>query len=143
VAELTFIDPVEFDRVRCYTVRAVRGFGPGAVESAPAERRCIKPVDVFAPEPPAGLSAVVREGAIGLIWEPSLDADVWGYVVLRGTSADATLQPLNAVPILETQFTDTTVTAGTRYVYAVVAVDTRLPVSNMSAESERLEETAR
>jgi len=141
--ELTFTEPVEFDRERCYTIRAVRGTGPGAVESAPTERRCVMPVDVFAPEPPAGLSTVVREGAISLIWESSLDADVWGYVILRGTPADATLLPLNTAPVLETQFTDTTVTAGTRYVYAVVAVDSRLPVPNASAESERVEETAR
>jgi len=143
VVELTFAEPVEFDRERCYTIRAVRGTGPGAVESAPTERRCVMPVDVFAPEPPAGLSAVVREGAISLIWESSLDADVWGYVILRGTAGDATLLPLNATPVLETQFTDTTVTAGTRYVYAVMAVDSRLPVPNTSAESERVEETAR
>ena len=130
VDELTFMDSVEFDRERCYDVRAVRGAGPGAVESAPTERRCVTPVDVFAPEPPAGLSAVVREGAISLIWEPSPDADVWGYVVLRGAPGDATLQPLNAAPVIETQFTDTTVMAGTRYVYAVLAVDSRLPVPN-------------
>jgi hypothetical protein len=61
---------------------------------------------------------------------------------LRGAPGDATLAPLNAAPVLETQFTDTTVTAGTRYVYAVVAVDSRLPVPNASAESARIEETA-
>jgi hypothetical protein len=33
--------------------------------------------------------------------------------------------------------------AGTRYVYAVLAVDSRLPVPNISAESMRIEETAR
>jgi hypothetical protein len=64
-------------------------------------------------------------------------------VVLRGAPGDATLQPLNSTPVIETQFTDTTVTAGTRYVYAVLAVDSRLPVPNISAESARLEETAR
>jgi len=143
LAELTFTDTVEFDRERCYTIRAVRGTGPSAVESVPTDRRCVTPVDVFAPGPPAGLSAVVREGAISLIWESSPDADVWGYVVLRGTPADATLLPLNAAPVLETQFTDTSVTAGTRYVYAVLAVDSRLPVPNESAESNRVEETAR
>ena len=47
--ELTFAEPVEFGRERCYTVRAVRGTGPGAVESAPIERRCVTPVDVFPP----------------------------------------------------------------------------------------------
>jgi hypothetical protein len=45
--------------------------------------------------------------------------------------------------VIETQFTDTTVMPGTRYVYAVVAVDSRLPVPNISGESERIEETAR
>ena len=142
IAELTFVESVEFDRERCYTIRAVRGTGAASVESAPTERRCVMPVDVFAPEPPAGLSSVVREGAISLIWESSPDVDVWGYVILRGAPGDATLLPLNAAPVLETQFTDTTVTAGTRYVYAVVAVDSRLPVPNASAESARIEETA-
>ena len=68
---------------------------------------------------------------------------MWGYVVLRGTTADATLLPLNAAPVIETQFTDMTVVPGTRYVYAVVAVDSRLPVPNASAESARIEEAAR
>jgi hypothetical protein len=143
VEELTFTDSVEFDRERCYEVRAVRGLGPEAVESAPTERYCLTPVDVFAPAAPVGLSAVPRAGAIDLIWEASPELDVWGYLVLRGAAGDATLQPLNAVPVIETQFTDTTVMPGTRYVYAVLAVDTRLPVANISGESERIEETAR
>ena len=143
VDELTFVDSVEFDRERCYEVRAVRGVGPGAVESASSERRCVKLVDVFAPEPPANLTTNVREGAVDLLWEPSADADVWGYVVLRGAPGDATLQPLTAVPVIETNFTDTAVVSGTRYVYAVLAVDSRLPVPNISAESTRIEETAR
>jgi len=143
VEQLTFSDSVEFDRVRCYEVRAVRGVGPAAVASAPSERRCVTELDVFAPAPPTSLSAVTREGAVDLIWEASPDLDVWGYVILRGAAGDATLQPLNAAPVLETQFTDTTVTPGTRYVYAIMAVDSRLAVANTSAESERIEETAR
>ena len=143
IVELTFLDSVEFDRERCYWIRAVRGAGAAMTEGAPTVRRCVTPVDVFAPEPATGLAAVVGEGSISLIWEPSPDADVWGYVVLRGTSADATLLPLNAVPVIETRFTDTTVVSGTRYVYAVVAVDSRLPVPNASVESARIEEGAR
>ena len=143
VDDLTFTDSVEFDRERCYEVRAVRGTPPNAVESGPTERYCVTPVDVFAPTAPAGLSAVTREGAVDLIWEASPELDVWGYVVLRGTAGDATLQPLNAAPVIETQFTDTTVMPGTRYVYAVIAVDSRLPVPNISDESARIEETAR
>lgn len=143
VDELTFLDSVGFDRERCYEVRAVRGVGAGAVESAPTERRCVTAVDVFAPAPPINLTTNVRAGNIDLLWEPSPDADVWGYVILRGSPGDDTLQPLNAVPVIEANFTDTTVVAGTRYVYAVLAVDMRLPVPNMSVESARVEETAR
>jgi hypothetical protein len=143
IEELTFTDSLEFDRTRCYWIRAVRGMGEGAVESVATERRCVTPVDVFAPEPPSGVSAVVSEGAISLIWESSPDLDVWGYVVLRGAPGDATLLPLNAAPVIETQFTDKSVVPGTRYVYAVVALDSRLPVPNASTESERIEETAR
>jgi hypothetical protein len=143
VDELTFMDSVEFDRERCYEVTAVRGVGPAAVESAPSERRCVKLVDIFPPEAPPNLTTNVREGAIDLLWEPSPDVDVWGYLILRGAPGDATLQPLTALPVIETNFTDTAVVAGTRYVYAVLAVDTRLPVPNISTESARVEDTAR
>jgi hypothetical protein len=46
------------------------------------------------------------------------------------------------VPILETTYLDTTVDAGVRYVYAILAVDTATP-PNESAPSERVEELAR
>ena len=35
------------------------------------------------------------------------------------------------------------VSAGKKYVYAVIALDSRLPFGNISAESNRVEETAR
>ncbi len=143
IEALAFTDAVEFDRARCYVVRAVRGTGAGAVEGAASERRCVTPVDVFAPAPPTSLSTVTGEGSISLIWDPSADDDVAGYLVLRGAPTDATLQPLTAVPVVETQFTDTAVMPGARYVYAVVAVDSRVPLPNVSEESVRVEETAR
>jgi hypothetical protein len=45
--------------------------------------------------------------------------------------------------VTEPQFRDTHVLAGKKYVYAVVALDSRLPVANVSGESNRVEETAR
>ena len=89
------------------------------------------------------MSAVAGEGTISLIWEASPSLDVAGYLVLRGAPSDATLLPVTAVPVAETQFVDRAVTSGTRYVYAVVAVDARVPVPNSSEPSERTEETAR
>jgi hypothetical protein len=140
---LMFVDEVEFERERCYVIRSVRGTESNLVEGFGSERRCIRPVDIFPPEPPMGLSAVGAEGAISLIWEANTEDDVAGYLILRGASADDTLLPITEVPIVETQFTDRNVKPGDRYVYAVVAVDSRVPLPNVSAESMRVEETAR
>src|SRR6185436_12396383 len=41
-------EPVAFDgREVCYTVRALRGTPPAAVEGPPSDRVCITPVDIF------------------------------------------------------------------------------------------------
>jgi hypothetical protein len=64
-------------------------------------------------------------------------------MVLRGTAGDATLQPLTRTPLAEARFRDTTVMPGTRYAYAVAAVDKRPLLPNVSAQSNRVEETAR
>ena len=103
----------------------------------------MKPVDIFPPDPPVGLSAVAAEGAISLIWEASGTDDVMGYLVLRSEGADATLQTVTPSPVVETRFVDRAVVTGTRYVYAVIALDSRIPLPNASAPSARVEETAR
>jgi hypothetical protein len=142
--ELTaFADPVELDRPRCYIVRAVRGLGAAGVEGEPSLPTCMTPTDVFPPGAPARLVAIGDQGGISLVWEPNSEPDLAGYLVLRGEATDATLQSLTSTPVVEPRFRDTRVTAGTRYVYVVVAVDGHLPVSNVSAESNRVEETAR
>ena len=139
----TFTEPVEFDRERCYVVRAVRGTPPNTIEGDPSPPTCFVPVDVFPPAAPERLAAVADEGGISLIWEPNAEPDVTGYLVLRGDAPDATLQRLTPTPVAEPRYRDTHVTAGKKYVYAVVAVDSRLPVPNVSGESNRVEETAR
>lgn len=140
---MTFSDPVGSDRERCYVVRALRGTAPNVLEGDPSEPACVTPTDVFPPAAPVRLVAVADEGGTSLIWEPNAEADLGGYLVLRGDASDATLQPLTPTPIVEPRFRDTHVMPGSKYVYAVVAVDSRLPVPNISAESNRVEETAR
>jgi len=142
---LTFSDalPALDGRDRCYTVRAVRGTGRSAVEGDPSARACVTPTDDFPPAAPAGLQTTTEDGAISLIWEPNAEPDVAGYLVLRGEAGDATLTPLTDTVVTEARFTDRTVRTGVRYVYAVQAIDTRLPRPNVSAESERIEDTAR
>ena len=143
LSTMSFTDSVEFDRERCYVVRPIKGMTPNAVEGDASPPNCFIPVDLFPPAPPARVVAVADEGGISLIWEPNAEPDVAGYMVLRGEASDATLQPLTPTPVAEPRFRDTHVSAGKKYVYAVVALDSRLPVANVSAESNRVEETAR
>ena len=113
-----------------------------AIEGEPSAPTCITPVDTFPPAAPAQLVAVAAAGSISLLWEPNAEPDLAGYLVLRGAPGDARLQPLTPTPIPEARFIDTTVAAGMRYVYVVVAVDRQTPTPNVSAESARVEETA-
>jgi hypothetical protein len=140
---LTFADPAAFDRTQCYLVRAVRGATTQLIEGESPPMQCVTPVDVFPPTPPANVTAVAGEGSISLIWEPNLEIDLGGYLVLRGEAGSATLQPLTDSPIADARYTDRDVKPGTRYVYAVLAVDDRVPLPNVSRESIRVEETAR
>jgi hypothetical protein len=142
---LTFVDQLAaLDGLeRCYVVRAVRGSGLQAVEGDASARECVTTVDDFAPQPPTGLAAISGEGAITLIWEPNAEPDVAGYVVLRGEPGDATLTPVTDTVVTDARFTDRTVRPGVRYVYAVQAIDTRLPRPNVSDPSARVEEAAR
>jgi hypothetical protein len=133
-------DEVEFGRARCYTVRSVRG---AAAIGEPAPPVCFTPIDIFPPEPPAQPAAVSAQGAISLIWDPSPELDLGGYLVFRRDVGGAALLQLTPTPITEARYRDSTVTAGRRYIYTVVAVDSQLPLPNMSAESLPIEETAR
>lgn len=135
-------DEIEFGRPRCYTVRALRGAAPPVMSEASAPV-CVTPIDVFPPATPTSLAAVPSEGAISLIWEPNLELDLGGYLVLRREGSDATLRQLTDAPIVDTRFRDTDVKPGMRYIYSVVAIDSQLPLPNMSGESERVEELAR
>jgi hypothetical protein len=143
IAALEFSDNIEFGKRRCYTVRAVRGSGADAQVGNASPEACVTPTDVFPPVPPQTLAAVTSEGAINLIWEPNGELDLAGYVVLRGEAPGDTLQPLTTAPVAVARYRDESVKPGVRYVYAVIAVDNRFPLPNVSLESIRVEETAR
>jgi predicted small lipoprotein YifL len=132
----------EWTAETCFAVRTVRVYGLVSIESPTTEPACVTPIDTFAPAAPAGLKAVAAAGAMNLIWDANSDPDLAGYLVLRGVAPGETLQALTPAPIAETNYTDTTVTPGVRYVYAIVAVD-KAPKPNMSAQSARVEEVAR
>jgi hypothetical protein len=143
VPVLEFTDNVEFGVRRCYAVRAVRGTGTEVRVGDASPRACFTPIDVFPPAPPKSVATVASEGVISLIWEPNVELDLGGYIVLRGEAPGDTLHPLTAAAVADARFRDETVKPGVRYVYAVIAVDNRFPLPNVSAPSERVEETAR
>jgi hypothetical protein len=136
-----FVDPrVSFGTPRCYVVRAVTTIGAQSIESEAATAPCVTPVDTFPPAAPAALTAIGSAGAIGLIWEANREADLAGYLVLRAQLPAGDFVPLTPAPIAQTTFNDTTVAAGARYAYVVLAVDA---AGNRGARSNRVEESAR
>ena len=139
VSGTTYSDTrVTWGAERCYAIRTVEAVGSASIESDAVPSTCVTLVDTFPPAAPKELKSVAGEGVINLIWQPNDEKDLAGYIVLRGPSADQ-LQPITAAPVKETTFPDK-VAAGTRYVYAVKAVD---KAGNASAPSNTIEETAR
>ena len=125
--------------MRCYVVRAVEIVDTLSVQSDESIASCARLVDTFAPRPPAGLNAVAGTGEINLIWDPNTEPDLEGYIVLRGPAQSGMLASITPMPIHGTSFRDI-VRPGTRYVYALEAVD---KAGNRSAMSARIEDQAR
>ncbi len=131
---------VEFGVERCYIVTAISTVDGDPIESEASSPTCAEFRDTFSPAAPRNLAAVGSVGAVSLIWEPNSEADLAGYLVLRGESPNGTLEPLMTVPLTETNYRDTTGTTGVTYVYAVVAVDGVAP-PNLSELSNRVTES--
>jgi hypothetical protein len=133
---------VSFGSEECFVVRSAVVTGNLTIESPASPPACVTPVDTFAPAAPKELVAVAREGAVNLLWAANTESDLAGYIVLRGEAPGDKLQAITTTPITDTTYSDTTVTPGVRYVYAIVAVDRATP-PNTSPQSNRVEETAR
>jgi hypothetical protein len=131
---------VTFGVERCFEVRPVDRVGEALVIGPASPRTCITPADTFAPVAPRNLAAIAGAGSINLIWDANTESDIVGYLVLRAEAPSATLQPITQEPVAAATYRDETVKPGVRYVYSVVAVDR---AGNRSAESNRMEETAR
>lgn len=131
-----------FPDTRCYEVRVVDDVGELEILGAPSPATCVVLTDTFPPAAPREVIAVADTAGVSLVWDENAEEDLAGYLVLRGTAADATLQPLTAEPVVGTAYQDTDVTAGERYFYQVLAVDDAVP-PNASPPSETVTEIAR
>ena len=74
-----------------------------------------------------------------LSWTASTSSGIAGYNIYRGTtSGGESSTPLNSSPIAGTSFTDTSVTAGSKYYYVMTAVSS---TGTQSADSSEVEAT--
>jgi hypothetical protein len=95
--------------------------------------------DLTAPAVPSGLGAASQDGAIGLDWDASSEADT--YRIYRSTSSgvDASGDPLDT-GIGSAEYVDETAENGTKYFYVVTAVaeeDGETAESDPSGEVEK------
>jgi hypothetical protein len=134
--------PVEFARETCVVVQSLRVAGAVTTAGAQSAPVCLTPVDRYPPPAPAGVRVVQEGQGVTIIWTAVEAADLAGYVVLRGTGAEAELTPLMRDPVRETTYRDTTAQPGGTYAYAVYAIDAA-PVPNASPLSERQTITVR
>ena len=124
----------------CFAIRTAAILQNVTIEGDPTTPACVTPRDIFPPAAPQGLSLLLLDGAIELVWDAGTEPDIAGYIVLRGDGPGDTLRALTPAPIPEATFRDGTVQSGSRYVYVVSAVDR---AGNASPQSARVEGTAR
>jgi hypothetical protein len=128
-----------------YVVRAVSlGTGGEPVESLNSNQVEARPVDVFPPTPPTGLTLASTPAPlrISVFFAANPERDVAGYNVFRSTDADLPKEQwtkLNRNLLDRTTYQDEAVRTGQRYYYYVTAVD---QAGNVSRPSEVLSETA-
>lgn len=124
---------LENDRPYFYAVRAIRVEGPA--EGEPSARVGATPVDTTPPSPPGGLVAIPSEGAVRLVWTPSPEPDVAGYVVYRAAPGRPFVR-VGSTRTPQTTFTDRDVPAGDwRYVVTAQDQSARANESGYSNEA--------
>jgi hypothetical protein len=110
----------------------------GVVEGDDSPVAAIFADDKFPPEAPVGLQAVfsglANQPFIDLTWTPSTEPDLAGYNVYRH-SGDEPAVKINSELVKTPSFPDAQVKPGTKYFYAVSAVDLRGNESGRSAET--------
>lgn len=143
VGQATFADRTfEFAKEYFYFVRAVSvGTGGEPVESLESPIVSVRPVDTFAPSPPASITIAATPTTISLFFPPNPEADVVGYRVYRTLDHDkakAEWEQLTKDLLTANTFIDNRVESGKTYHYYLTATD---KFGNVSSPSEVVNET--
>jgi hypothetical protein len=140
---ITFVDTgIEWQKHYDYWITPVtlwQGAGKkGVVEGDDSPPAAIFADDKFPPEAPVGLQAVfsglANQPFIDLTWTPNSEPDLAGYNVYRH-SGDEPAVKISSELVKTPSFRDIQVKPGTKYFYAVSAVDLRGNESGRSAET--------
>ena len=141
--EGSYLDPTsEWEQkyeYRIGTVTEVHANGREAtVEGDDSTAAEVYTKDIYPPAQPTGLQAVFssvgQKPFVDLSWAPNLEADMAGYNVFRRSNGGE-WRKLNAEPVKVPSFRDENVQLGTKYQYAVSALDLRGNESPRSAET--------
>jgi len=132
----------DFGKDYFYFVRAVSvGRDAAPIESQESNILSLKPVDTFAPTPPAAITLAVGQNMISIFFAINPEKDIAGYKIYRSTDRDAdkAAWKLLTPELLKTNtFQDPTVEAGKTYYYYLTATDN---AGNVSEPSEIVSET--
>lgn len=136
VSENSFLDrSSRFGAFYLYTVREAHDASLPFRESADSNIVRIKPLDIFPPLPPSGLSAVTDKAMIRLFWFPGSKQDIAGYKVYRKSETEEMFGMIATLPPHLSSFSDKDAALNTRYSYYITAFDSAQP-PNESVPSE-------
>ena len=105
-----------------YSLTAV-GLTFPLVQSALAGEIEVDYQDRFAPPAPVNVVALAEPGRVRILWDASPAPDLRGYLVFRRQRGVGEFEQLNTRPIVDLEYNDRDVTAGTEYEYRVAAID--------------------
>lgn len=111
------------DQSYAYALAALREVGGGDVRGRESMWVTVDTRDVYPPDAPSRLSVLNEGRTLRLIWDPSTDSDVAGYLVFRAKAGEAAVQ-LTSEPVPTPTWVDTEADGSVPYDYTVVAVDT-------------------
>ncbi|MGB9907634.1 MAG: fibronectin type III domain-containing protein [Candidatus Saccharicenans sp.] len=112
-----------FGRSYRYLVRAAKVRGGELREGADSEILEVKAEDVFPPEAPDGVRAVLGEEGVALSWLPNSEKDLAGYRVYRWREGETGPVLLTLDHLTAPVFLDRSVEKQALYVYSIRAVD--------------------
>ncbi len=121
-----------------YFVRTLAQYGADSVESDSSAIAEIFARDLFPPPVPANVIVVAGLARVDLTWDASAAPDLKGYFVYRSPETGKGYQRVTPEALRVLSFADINVEPGTRYYYAVTAVDAE---GNESAFSQEVAAT--